>query len=64
MTVRVIDRPNDVADQLREQATKAEQPGDAHTGLAHAIHVPGATFLASALSSFGADPAGALRAMI
>jgi alkylation response protein AidB-like acyl-CoA dehydrogenase len=37
---------------------------DAHTGLAHAIHVPGTTFHASALSSFGVDPAGPLRAMI
>ncbi len=37
---------------------------DAHTGLAHAIHVPGTTFHASALSSFGVDPVGPLRAMI
>jgi 3-hydroxy-9,10-secoandrosta-1,3,5(10)-triene-9,17-dione monooxygenase len=37
---------------------------DAHTGLAHAIHVPGTTFHASALSSFGVDPIGPLRAMI
>jgi alkylation response protein AidB-like acyl-CoA dehydrogenase len=37
---------------------------DAHTGLAHAIHVPGSTFHAAALSSFGVDPAGSLRAMI
>jgi 3-hydroxy-9,10-secoandrosta-1,3,5(10)-triene-9,17-dione monooxygenase len=37
---------------------------DAHTGLAHAIHVPGTTFHASALSSFGVDPQGPLRAMI
>lgn len=37
---------------------------DAHTGLAHAIHVPGTVFHASALSSFGVDPVGPLRAMI
>jgi len=37
---------------------------DAHTGLAHAIHVPGIAFHASALSSFGVEPQGALRAMI
>ena len=37
---------------------------DAHTGLAHAVHSPGSTFHASALSSLGAEPAGSLRAMI
>ncbi|WP_370333240.1 acyl-CoA dehydrogenase family protein [Mycolicibacterium hippocampi] len=37
---------------------------DAHTGQAHAIHVPGTAFHASALSSFGVDPQGPLRAMI
>ena len=37
---------------------------DAHVGLAHAIHLPGTTFHASALSSFGVDPVGPLRAMI
>ena len=37
---------------------------DAHTGLAHAIHVPGTVYHASALSSFGVDPQGPLRAMI
>jgi 3-hydroxy-9,10-secoandrosta-1,3,5(10)-triene-9,17-dione monooxygenase len=37
---------------------------DAHAGLAHAIHVPGTTFHASALSSLGVDPVGPLRAMI
>lgn len=37
---------------------------DAHAGLAHAIHTPGTTYHASALSSFGVDPEGALRAMI
>jgi len=36
---------------------------DARTGLAHAIHVPGTTFHASALSSFGVDTVGPLRAM-
>ena len=29
---------------------------DAHTGLAHAIHVPGTAYHASALSSFGVEP--------
>ncbi|MCV7020380.1 acyl-CoA dehydrogenase family protein [Mycolicibacterium aichiense] len=37
---------------------------DAHTGMAHAIHVPGTVYHASALSSFGVDPQGPLRAMI
>lgn len=37
---------------------------DAHAGLAHAIHTPGTTYHASALSSFGVDPQGALRGMI
>ena len=37
---------------------------DAHTGLAHAIHVPGTVYHASALSSLGGDPQGPLRAMI
>ncbi|BBZ75944.1 hydroxylase [Mycolicibacterium anyangense] len=37
---------------------------DAHTGMAHAIHVPGTVFHASALSSFGVEPQGPLRAMI
>ena len=31
---------------------------DAHAGLAHAIHVPGTAYHASALSSLGVDPAG------
>ena len=36
---------------------------DAHAGLAHAIHVPGTTYHASALSSLGVDPPeGPLRA--
>ena len=37
---------------------------DAHTGMAHAIHVPGTVYHASALSSLGVDPQGPLRAMI
>jgi alkylation response protein AidB-like acyl-CoA dehydrogenase len=37
---------------------------DAHTGLAHAIHVPSTVYHASALSSLGVDPQGPLRAMI
>ena len=37
---------------------------DAHAGMAHAIHVPGTVFHASALSSLGVDPQGPLRAMI
>jgi alkylation response protein AidB-like acyl-CoA dehydrogenase len=37
---------------------------DVHTGQAHAIHVPGTVYHASALSSFGVDPQGPLRAMI
>lgn len=37
---------------------------DAHTGLAHAIHVPSTVFHASALSALGIEPQGPLRAMI
>ena len=37
---------------------------DAHAGLAHAIHVPGTVYHASALSSLGIEPQGPLRAMI
>lgn len=37
---------------------------DAHAGLSHAIHVPGATYHAAALSSLGVEPQGALRALI
>jgi 3-hydroxy-9,10-secoandrosta-1,3,5(10)-triene-9,17-dione monooxygenase len=37
---------------------------DVHVGQAHAIHVPGTVYHASALSSLGVDPQGALRAMI
>lgn len=37
---------------------------DAHTGMAHAIHVPGTTYHAAALSSLGVEPQGPLRAMI
>jgi 3-hydroxy-9,10-secoandrosta-1,3,5(10)-triene-9,17-dione monooxygenase len=37
---------------------------DVHTGQAHAIHVPGTVYHAAALSSFGVDPQGPLRAMI
>jgi 3-hydroxy-9,10-secoandrosta-1,3,5(10)-triene-9,17-dione monooxygenase len=37
---------------------------DVHTGQAHAIHVPGTVYHASALSSLGVDPQGPLRAMI
>ena len=37
---------------------------DAHAGMAHAIHVPGTAYHASALSSFGVDPQGPLRALI
>ncbi len=37
---------------------------DAHAGLNHAIHVPGTTFHAAALSSLGIEPEGPLRAMI
>jgi 3-hydroxy-9,10-secoandrosta-1,3,5(10)-triene-9,17-dione monooxygenase len=37
---------------------------DAHAGVAHAIHTPGTVYHASALSSLGVDPQGALRAMI
>ena len=37
---------------------------DAHVGLQHAIHVPGTTFPASALTHMGLEPEGPLRAMI
>lgn len=37
---------------------------DVHVGQAHAIHVPGTTYHASALSSLGVEPEGPLRALI
>ena len=37
---------------------------DAHTGLAHAIHVPGTVFHAAALTSLGVEPPPPMRAMI
>ncbi|WP_135452182.1 acyl-CoA dehydrogenase family protein [Mycobacterium sp. DL99] len=37
---------------------------DVHVGQAHAIHVPGTVYHASALSSLGVDPQDPLRAMI
>lgn len=37
---------------------------DAHVGLQHAIHVPGTTYHATALTSMGVEPQGALRALI
>jgi alkylation response protein AidB-like acyl-CoA dehydrogenase len=37
---------------------------DAHAGLAHAIHVPGTTYHASALSQLGVEPEGPLRLLI
>ncbi|WP_020109186.1 acyl-CoA dehydrogenase family protein [Nocardia sp. 348MFTsu5.1] len=37
---------------------------DAHAGLAHAIHVPGSIFHASALTQMGGEPQGAHRSMI
>ena len=37
---------------------------DAHAGLAHAIHVPGSIFHASALTQMGGEPQGPHRSMI
>ncbi|WP_063131074.1 hydroxylase [Nocardia fusca] len=37
---------------------------DAHAGLAHAIHVPGSIFHASALTQLGGEPQGMHRSMI
>ncbi|MFC9358151.1 hydroxylase [Rhodococcus sp. NPDC057014] len=37
---------------------------DAHAGLAHAVHVPGPTNHASALTQLGGEPQGMMRAMI
>ncbi|NUS94545.1 MAG: hydroxylase, partial [Nocardia sp.] len=37
---------------------------DAHAGLAHAIHVPGSIFHASALTQLGGEPQGIHRSMI
>ncbi|WP_327151913.1 hydroxylase [Nocardia sp. NBC_01329] len=37
---------------------------DAHAGLAHAIHVPGSIFHASALTQLGGEPRGIHRSMI
>ncbi|HEY1701810.1 MAG TPA: hydroxylase [Trebonia sp.] len=37
---------------------------DAHAGLQHAIHVPGAIYHSTALTSMGVEPEGTLRALI
>ncbi|MFJ8111020.1 acyl-CoA dehydrogenase family protein [Streptomyces sp. NPDC096132] len=37
---------------------------DAHVGLQHAIHTPGAIYHSAALTSLGVEPEGALRALI
>ncbi|WP_030912413.1 acyl-CoA dehydrogenase family protein [Streptosporangium amethystogenes] len=37
---------------------------DAHVGLQHAIHIPGNTYHATALTQMGVEPQGALRALI
>jgi 3-hydroxy-9,10-secoandrosta-1,3,5(10)-triene-9,17-dione monooxygenase len=37
---------------------------DAHVGLQHAIHIPGAIYHSTALTMMGIEPQGQLRALI
>ena len=37
---------------------------DAHVGLQHAIHIPGAIYHSTALTMMGIEPQGPLRALI
>lgn len=71
--VRAVWRAVSAVDELFARcggnATRMDKPlqrywRDVHVGQAHAIHVPGTVYHASALSSLGVDPQGPLRAMI
>jgi alkylation response protein AidB-like acyl-CoA dehydrogenase len=66
---RAVSAVDEVFARCGGNATRMDKPlqrywRDAHVGQAHAIHVPGTTFHASALSSLGVDPQGPLRGMI
>lgn len=66
---RAVSAVDEIFARCGGNATRMDKPlqrywRDAHVGQAHAIHVPGTTFHASALSSLGVDPQGALRGMI
>ena len=56
--------PGRAATPLRMDKPLQRYWRDAHVGQAHAIHVPGTVYHASALSSLDIDPVGSLRAMI
>jgi alkylation response protein AidB-like acyl-CoA dehydrogenase len=66
---RAVSAVDEIFARCGGNATRMDKPlqrywRDAHVGQAHAIHVPGTTFHASALSSLGVDPQGPLRGMI
>ena len=66
---RAVSAVDEIFARCGGNATRMDKPlqrywRDAHVGQAHAIHVPGTTFHASALSSLGVDPQGPLRCMI
>ncbi|MDF2826337.1 MAG: hydroxylase [Mycobacterium sp.] len=66
---RAVSAVDEILARCGGNATRMDKPlqrywRDVHVGQAHAIHVPGTVFHASALSSLGVDPQGALRAMI
>jgi len=49
---------------VRRQNAMQRYWRDAHVGLQHAIHIPGATYHSNALTMMGIDPPPALRGMI
>ncbi|MHB8961341.1 MAG: acyl-CoA dehydrogenase family protein [Candidatus Limnocylindrales bacterium] len=64
--VRAVD---EIVARSGGNAMRMDQPiqrfwRDAHTGLAHAIHVPGTVFHAAGLTSLGVEPPPPMRAMI
>ncbi|ABM13698.1 MULTISPECIES: acyl-CoA dehydrogenase family protein [Mycolicibacterium] len=66
---RAVSAVDEVFARCGGNGTRMDKPlqrywRDVHVGQAHAIHVPGTVFHASALSSLGVDPQGPLRAMI
>ena len=66
---RAVSAVDDIFARCGGNGTRMDKPlqrywRDVHVGQAHAIHVPGTVYHASALSSLGVDPQGPLRAMI
>jgi 3-hydroxy-9,10-secoandrosta-1,3,5(10)-triene-9,17-dione monooxygenase len=66
---RAVSAVDDIFARCGGNAARMDKPlqrywRDVHVGQAHAIHVPGTVYHASALSSLGVDPQGPLRAMI